>query len=1029
MANAEQLKHIIEGTLSLHTETRKAGTFLWVRADFQSCEYRAAASLQYCTYYPSARSNHWQLTLFVASFPSTAEASLTEAQKSPGFPTEVLKIVASSDGTDLALRQAAAVHFKNAIKMGWDVNREDGNEGIVITENDRSLIKSHLVQLMCTVPPKIQAMLSESISLIAEVDYPKNWANLLPELVQQFNSADPTVVVGVLKTANSIFKPFRHVERTDALYEVIIYTLNIIAAPLMALFKQLGQAVQSLANDKAQLLPRMEALCLICRIVYSLNFQDLPEFFEDHMADWLADYKIYLTYQNPLLTDADEEEQPSPIDKLQAAIIDILSLYTGKDEECFMGFLPEFTKLVWILLMNVTYHKKHDVLATKSIKFLSSLLEKEMHKQLFQNQSTLREIVLKIVIPNLTFRQSDEERFEDDPREFIVTEVEGSDSESRRKCSQVLLRAMCRHFETETTAICAEHVGSMLTEYGADPNKNWAAKDAAIHLMMGIAVKAESHVVGVTEVNTGVNVIDFFSNQILPELQDTNHASRPVVKATSIKFVSVFRNQFSRENFVALMPMLIGHLASPVIVVHTFAAYAIERILVTKVQFQGGGKAAKFGRAELKPFLEPLFTGLFAIIENQQWAENDYAMKCIMRALATAGEDAVPVTQIVLSKLGMVLERVAKNASNPQFNHNLFESIAVLVRSVCSQNPSMTQEMERLLFPSFQPILQNEIEAFTPYVFQILAQLLEFRPAGQPLGDAYSAVFAALLAPQLYNNKGNIPAIARLLHAYIQHTAAELTPHLNPILGVFQKLLAAKATEVSAFEILTPAIVHFPQEALEPSIVQIFTLLMTRLKQSNTPRYTQLVTNFFALFIGKFGPQTYFDPMNALQANLGVVVLDKFWADRLKTTPPVLRTEAKIQVVGVTKLLCENPALLSAPGGQEAWKKMLIGIVTLLTSDSFTRVATVAADEEPEIASGFDAAFSKLAYAKKEVEDPFPEIGDPRAMFVQSLHGVLAGSNGASLMSLVQLALSASDNPKLSNGLTTMFLNAGYQLG
>lgn len=75
--------------------------------------------------------------------------------------------------------------------------------------------------------------------------------------------------------------------------------------------------------------------------------------------------------------------------------------------------------------------------------------------------------------------QSDEELFEDNPGEYILTEVEGSDSESRRRCSHDLLRAMCRQFEQQTTAICSEHVGVMLEDYRKDPSK-WAAKDAAV---------------------------------------------------------------------------------------------------------------------------------------------------------------------------------------------------------------------------------------------------------------------------------------------------------------------------------------------------------------------------------------------------------------------------------------------------------------------------------------------------------------------------------------------------------------------
>jgi len=295
--------------------------------------------------------------------------------------------------------------------------------------------------------------------------------------------------------------------------------------------------------------------------------------------------------------------------------------------------------------------------------------------------------------------------------------------------------------------------------------------------MMGIAIRRESSL-GVSEVNDAVNVMDFFQKQILPELQDSNHASRPVVKAASIKFVSVFRNQFSRENLVQLMPTLIAHLGSPIIVVHTFAAYAIERILFTKEEV-GGHKRPKITGAELKPFMESLFTALFAIVDNEEQNENDYVMKCVMRALSTAGEDIIAVTQIVLTKLTAALGRVAKNPRNPHFNHYLFESIAILVKYVCSKDPSATESFEGLLFEPFNIILQMDIAEFTPYVFQILAQLLEYRPAGSGLGQAYGQLFQPLLMPALWEKQGNVPALAHLMQAYIQQAAVELVEYNN----------------------------------------------------------------------------------------------------------------------------------------------------------------------------------------------------------------------------------------------------------
>jgi exportin-2 (importin alpha re-exporter) len=403
---------------------------------------------------------------------------LKEAQRTRDHPLVVLQLIANENAADLNIRQAAAVHFKNTIREGWDVNAENGTDGITISDQDRITIKSHLVQLMCTVPNQIQSQLSESISLIAAVDYPANWYNLLPELVQQMQTPDPKVLIGVLKTANSIFQRFRYVQRNDALYIIIKYTLETIQEPLLALFQTLGQAVEAYANDLVQLKPRMQALRLICRIFFSLNYQDLPEFFEDHMGEWMTGFVRYLQYTNRLLVDVTEEHEPSLIDALQAAIIENLKLYADKDEETFMAYLPNFTTLIWSLLMTTSALPKHDTLATTSMKFLSSLVQKQMHRSLFQDDATLRSIVDKIVIPNLYFRESDEELFEDNPFEYILTEVEGSDNESRRKCSQHFLKSMCRQFETETTLICAEHVARLLQESG------WKGKDAAVRRSM-----------------------------------------------------------------------------------------------------------------------------------------------------------------------------------------------------------------------------------------------------------------------------------------------------------------------------------------------------------------------------------------------------------------------------------------------------------------------------------------------------------------------------------------------------------------
>ena len=519
-----------------------------------------------------------------------------------------------------------------------------------------------------------------------------------------------------------------------------------------------------------------------------------------------------------------------------------------------------------------------------------------------------------------------------------------------------------------------------------------------IHLMLGIAVKAESNQ-GVSSVNDKVDVMAFFSNHILTELQDeSNHSARPMVKATAIKFASTFRNQFSKEHLSALMPLLISHLHSPSVVVHTYSASAIEKFLICK---DATGKQAKFGGQEIKPFLEPLFSALFAIVDNAEFNENEYVMKCIMRSLSSARDDIVQVTQIVLEKLTAALFVVAKNPRNPQYNHYMFESIAVLVKSVCGKHPEHVATFESLLFPPFQTVLQMDVAEFTPYVFQILGQLCEYRPENSGLGEAYGMLLAPRLSPVLWERRGNIPALTRLLQAYLMKGSPEIVSmgQLNGMLGVFQKLISSKASEISAFDLLAAITQFVPSESLDPLLKSIFQILLMRLQQGKTPRYVRLVSGYFAQFVGQYGSEKTFAVLNSIQPGLSLMMLAQIWIPRLAEDLPV-RMEAKIQVVGLTKLVCETPSLLSDATGQQIWMQALIATTKILTSqESYLGAPTDNGDQDAEI--GYDPTMSRLNFATRSPLDPFSNITNVAQYFARAL-GQARAANGAAIQQLMQ---------------------------
>lgn len=60
----------------------------------------------------------------------------------------------------------------------------------------------------------------------------------------------------------------------------------------------------------------------------------------------------------------------------------------------------------------VSAGKHHDALATNCIRFLTLVVGKAMHKELFGAEATLTEIIKNIAIPNVMMRAADEETFE-----------------------------------------------------------------------------------------------------------------------------------------------------------------------------------------------------------------------------------------------------------------------------------------------------------------------------------------------------------------------------------------------------------------------------------------------------------------------------------------------------------------------------------------------------------------------------------------------------------------------------------------
>uniref|UniRef100_A0A8D3BPZ4 Exportin-2 n=3 Tax=Scophthalmus maximus TaxID=52904 RepID=A0A8D3BPZ4_SCOMX len=909
-------------------------------------------------------------------FSFLAEKFLESVEGNQNYPLLLLTLLEKSQ--DNVIRVCAAVTFKNYIKRNWRIVEDEPNK---ISDTDRTAVKANIINLMLSSPEQIQKQLSDAISIIGREDFPQKWPDLLTEMVTRFGSGDFHIINGVLRTAHSIFKRYRHEFKSNELWSEIKLVLDTFALPLTELFKATIELCQTHATDINALKVLFSSLTLISKLFYSLNFQDLPEFFEDNMETWMTNFHGLLTLDNKLLQ-TDDEEEAGLLELLKSQICDNAALYAQKYDEEFQPYLPRFVTAIWNLLVSTGQEVKYDLLVSNAIQFLASVCERPHYKHLFEDQNTLTSICEKVIVPNMEFRSADEEAFEDNSEEYIRRDLEGSDIDTRRRAACDLVRGLCKFFEGPVTAIFSGYVNSMLAEFAKNPGQNWKHKDAAIYLVTSLASKAQTQKHGITQANELVNLNEFFVNHILSDLKSPNVNEFPVLKADAIKYVMIFRSQLPKEQLLQAVPLLITHLQAESTVEHTYAAHALERLFTMR----GPNNTTLITPVEMAPFIEQLLNNLFKALAFPGSVENEYIMKAIMRSFSLLQDAIVPYIPTLIGQLTHKLLAVSKNPSKPHFNHYLFESLCLSVRITCKANPITVSSFEEALFPVFTEILQNDVQEFLPYVFQVMSLLLEIHDNSIP--SSYMALFPHLLQPVLWERTGNIPPLVRLLQAYLEkggatiaNSAADKIPGL---LGVFQKLIASKANDHQGFYLLNSIIEHMPPESIIQYRKQIFILLFQRLQSSKTTKFIKSFLVFINLYSVRYGAIALQEIFDSIQPKMFGMVLEKIVVPEVQKVSGAV--EKKICAVGITKVLTECPAMMDTEY-TKIWTPLLqalIGLFELPEDDSIP-------DDEHfidiEDTPGYQTAFSQLAFAGKKEHDPIGDaVGNPKILLAQSLH-------------------------------------------
>ena len=101
----------------------------------------------------------------------------------------------------------------------------------------------------------------------------------------------------------------------------------------------------------------------------------------------------------------------------------------------------------------------------------------------------------------------------------------------------------------------------------------------------------------------------------------------------------------------ATFPLVIPYLKAPSVVLHSYAAACVEKILIMKDPASNGGSAPLLKQPDLAPHTEDLLKNLFGAFDFPGSIENEYVMKAVMRSFSGLQEAVIPYLAHLLPPL------------------------------------------------------------------------------------------------------------------------------------------------------------------------------------------------------------------------------------------------------------------------------------------------------------------------------------------------------------------------------------------
>ena len=869
----------------------------------------------------------------------SAEAQLTKLRESPqerpqlhNFLFQIIRTKEIPSG----LRHAAAIFLQNGIKNQWDPESDTP-----LAPQEKEQLKPALLETIFCAEQKIRDALTFSITKIAEHDFPMQWQDAMPFVKSKLDNHDPQTNQVAFEVIIALLSKYElHSGLTPENVPELIKVNQLVANAVLA-------GVENAAQGQSFHIAKLgtNVFCHLCQFDFSTEV-------EESLTRWMKCFYSFLQYP--------ENEQTRP---LKAAAIEAIYLFLRRYSEEFTPYMEHFTPIVWKLLCD-TSDTSDDQIKIAGLEYLTTLA-RSCFWQTLSSEETLRTLCEQVIVPNVFARSYEIEQIEEDYAEYIRTDIEGNNADTRRRSAcNLALALMSNKLEETGRPLIVNAIHTLLQKGLSNLARHWLEMDAALCLILSLSTGNEQKSLNNTFVQDSLCDLEAVYRQfVFPELS-TAGMNHIVLKADALKFVCHFRYSLPTQALADVLTLLSQWISHNNCVLAIYAAHCVDQIfMMNHISMKHFIPAEK---------ITPLASAALDGLHKHEAAELDRVAKALYRITRVYGSDLQPINTRVLQFVSAKLQQALQVEPNCTYMHYLIDSLGSIL------SPQTVEEISTSVFQLSITVLSQNTEFLVPYVLQLLAGCIR---ASSGAYESPASVLGPILGSSFYSDKRYVHAITVFtVTAFKFYCIDQTRAYLPEALSYFDHLIAIKPLDHEGFFLISAFLECLPVELLRETLPRILQSLFRRLSNAKTNKFIKNLVIWLSRCVlalekhDEGGSLILFQQIDGMQSGLLEMLLRNVWMPWLERC--VNRDDRALVITAMTAMLVSGPHITA---NQALWAAMAAALCTLIQNHQKAGHKPHAFEKSNEetIAVGSrtlaSCKYNLVVYAHAEPCDLFPE--------------------------------------------------------